>query len=297
MKIICIGRNYAKHIEELANERPTNPVVFMKPDSAILPKRNPFFIPPFSNDVHHEVEILVKINKVGKHIQEKFAHKYYDEIGLGIDFTARDVQSKCKEKGLPWEKAKAFDGSAVIGEFYPKSEFDLKEIKFQLLKNDAIVQDGNSTAMLWKIDELIGAHFLSEGKMLGCNTCCVSTQAETVETAPAVREVEPPEPAKIEEPTAAPEPVLPAETSFEISIEKGPGDVVGLDVDWGDTTKLRVTKIKAGLVSTWNSNNPDSQVQVGDYLTAINGKSGNSKELLQVVKDNSKLNITIFRTG
>lgn len=155
MKIICIGRNYAKHIEELANERPTNPVVFMKPDSAILPKRNPFFIPPFSNDVHHEVEILVKINKVGKHIQEKFAHKYYDEIGLGIDFTARDVQTKCKEKGLPWEKAKAFDGSAVIGEFYPKSEFDLKEIKFQLLKNDAIVQDGNSTAMLWKIDELI----------------------------------------------------------------------------------------------------------------------------------------------
>jgi len=127
----------------------------MKPDSAILPKRNPFFIPPFSNDVHYEVEILVKINKVGKHIQEKFAHKYYDEIGLGIDFTARDVQSKCKEKGLPWEKAKAFDGSAVIGEFYPKSEFDLKEIKFQLLKNDAIVQDGNSTAMLWKIDELI----------------------------------------------------------------------------------------------------------------------------------------------
>lgn len=155
MKIICIGRNYAKHIEELANERPTNPVVFMKPDSAILPKRNPFFIPPFSNDVHHEVEILVKINKVGKHIQEKFAHKYYDEIGLGIDFTARDVQSKCKEKGLPWEKAKAFDGSAVIGEFYPKSEFNLEEVKFQLLKNDEVVQDGNSTAMLWKIDELI----------------------------------------------------------------------------------------------------------------------------------------------
>ena len=127
----------------------------MKPDSAILPKRNPFFIPPFSNDVHHEVEILVKINKVGKHIQEKFAHKYYDEIGLGIDFTARDVQSKCKEKGLPWEKAKAFDGSAVIGEFYPKSEFNLEEVKFQLLKNDEVVQDGNSTAMLWKIDELI----------------------------------------------------------------------------------------------------------------------------------------------
>ncbi len=155
MKIICIGRNYAKHIEELANERPTNPVVFMKPDSAILPKRNPFFIPPFSNDVHYEVEVLVKINKVGKHIQSQFAHKYYDEIGLGIDFTARDVQAKCKEKGLPWEKAKAFDGSAVIGEFYPKSEFNLEEIKFQLLKNNEVVQDGNSNAMLWKIDELI----------------------------------------------------------------------------------------------------------------------------------------------
>ena len=155
MKLICIGRNYTDHIEELENEKPTDPVVFMKPDTAILLKKQPFFIPDFSDDVHHEVEILVKINKVGKHIQEKFAHKYYDEIGLGIDFTARDVQSKCKEKGLPWEKAKAFDGSAVIGEFYPKSEFDLKEIKFQLLKNDAIVQDGNSTAMLWKIDELI----------------------------------------------------------------------------------------------------------------------------------------------
>lgn len=155
MKIICIGRNYAKHIEELANERPVNPVVFMKPDSAILPKRNPFFIPPFSNDVHHEVELLVKINKVGKHIHSQFAHKYYDEIGLGIDFTARDVQAKCKEKGLPWEKAKAFDGSAVIGEFYPKSEFNMDEINFQLLKNDAVVQDGNSKSMLWKIDELI----------------------------------------------------------------------------------------------------------------------------------------------
>ena len=155
MKIICIGRNYAKHIEELANEKPENPVVFLKPDSAILPKKNPFFIPPFSNDVHYEVEVLVKINKVGKHIQPKFAHKYYDEIGLGIDFTARDIQQQCKEKGLPWEKAKAFDGSAVIGEFYPKSEFDLENLKFQLDKNGEIVQDGNSNAMLWKTDELI----------------------------------------------------------------------------------------------------------------------------------------------
>ena len=130
MKIICIGRNYAKHIEELENEKPESPVVFLKPDSAILPRKNPFFIPPFSDDVHYEVEVLVKINKVGKHIDAKFAHKYYDEVGLGIDFTARDVQAKCKEKGLPWEKAKAFDGSAVVGEFYPKEEFDLENLKF-----------------------------------------------------------------------------------------------------------------------------------------------------------------------
>ena len=121
MKIICIGRNYAKHIEELENERPVEPVVFLKPDSAILPKKHPFYIPDFSDDIHYEVEILVKINRLGKHIATKFAHKYYDEIGLGIDFTARDLQSKLKEKGLPWEKAKAFDGSAVIGDFISKS--------------------------------------------------------------------------------------------------------------------------------------------------------------------------------
>jgi 2-keto-4-pentenoate hydratase/2-oxohepta-3-ene-1,7-dioic acid hydratase in catechol pathway len=155
MKIICIGRNYAKHIEELENERPENPVVFLKPDSSILPKKNPFFIPPFSDDIHYEVEILVKINKVGKHIDKNFSHKYYDEIGLGIDFTARDIQAKCKESGLPWEKAKAFDGSAVVGEFYPKEEFDLANLKFQLYQNGAIVQEGNTDAMLWNIDELI----------------------------------------------------------------------------------------------------------------------------------------------
>ena len=155
MKIICIGRNYAKHIEELANERPDNPVVFLKPDSAILPKKMPFFIPPFSNDIHYEVEVLVKINKVGKYIDKKFAHKYYDEIGLGIDFTARDIQAQCKEKGLPWEKAKAFDGSAVIGEFYPKEEFELENLQFQLSKNEIVVQNGNTNAMLWKTDELI----------------------------------------------------------------------------------------------------------------------------------------------
>ena len=155
MKIICIGRNYAKHIEELANERPDNPVVFLKPDSAILPNKNPFFIPTFSNDVHYEVEVLIKINRVGKHIASRFAHKYYDEIGLGIDFTARDVQQQCKEKGLPWEKAKAFDGSAVIGNFYNKKDFNLENLSFQLLKNNEIVQDGNTQSMLWEIDELI----------------------------------------------------------------------------------------------------------------------------------------------
>ena len=156
MKIICIGRNYTKHIEELHNERPSEPVIFLKPDTAILPKNMPFFIPDFSDDIHHEVEILVRINRVGKHIEPKFAHKYYDEIGLGIDFTARDVQNKLKEKGLPWEKAKAFDGSAVIGEFLPKNQFSsLENITFELTNNNKTVQKGNSSHMLWKIDELI----------------------------------------------------------------------------------------------------------------------------------------------
>jgi len=155
MKIICIGRNYTKHIEELENEKPKVPVIFLKPDSAILLKNNPFIIPPFSNDVHYEVEVLVKINRIGKFIDKKFAHKYYQEIGLGIDFTARDLQSQLKEKGLPWEKAKAFDGSAVIGKFYGKDIFDLDNLQFQLHKNDKLVQDGNTRHMLWKIDEII----------------------------------------------------------------------------------------------------------------------------------------------
>ena len=157
MKIICIGRNYVNHIKELGNEKPAQPVFFLKPDSAILPKEMPFFIPDFSTDIHYEVEVLVKINRAGKHIAPKFAHKYYDEIGLGIDFTARDVQQKCKEKGLPWEKAKAFDGSAVIGDFYPKDDFkDLQNIDFSLYKNKALVQSGNTKNMLWNIDSLIG---------------------------------------------------------------------------------------------------------------------------------------------
>ena len=136
MKIICIGRNYTKHIEELENERPNDPVVFLKPDTAILLKKQPFFIPDFSEDVHHEVEILVKIKKVGKHISKKFAHKYYDEISVGIDFTARDVQSQLKAKGLPWEKAKSFDGAAVIGDWIPKKNIEnVDNIQFYLNLN------------------------------------------------------------------------------------------------------------------------------------------------------------------
>lgn len=156
MKIICIGRNYTNHIAELQNERPTEPVVFMKPDSAVLLKQHPFVLPEFSNEVHHEIELVVKINKVGKYIEPKFAHKYYDEISVGIDFTARDLQDQLKAKGLPWEKAKAFDGSAVIGEFVSKEQFaSLEDVNFELLKNGQVAQKGNSSLMLWKIDELI----------------------------------------------------------------------------------------------------------------------------------------------
>lgn len=156
MKIICIGRNYANHIAELQNERPEEPVIFLKPDSAVLPDKAPFVIPDFSSDIHHEIEIIVKINKFGKYIDPKFAHKYYDEIGLGIDFTARDVQNKLKEKGLPWEKAKAFDGSAIIGDFLPKNEFSsIENITFELTNNGQTVQKGNTANMLWKIDEII----------------------------------------------------------------------------------------------------------------------------------------------
>ncbi len=157
MKIICIGRNYSEHISELNNEKPADPVIFLKPDTAILLKKQPFFIPEFSEDVHYEVEVLVRINKVGKYIQEKYAHKYYQEIGLGIDFTARDLQQKLKEKGLPWEKAKAFDGSAVVGEnWIDKSSIEnLNNINFSLLKNDIAVQNGNTSDMMWKIDGII----------------------------------------------------------------------------------------------------------------------------------------------
>ena len=156
MKLICIGRNYTAHIEELENERPKDPVIFMKPDSAILPKEQDFYIPEFTQSLHYEVEVLVKIHKVGKHIAPAFAHKYYDEISLGIDFTARDVQDELKKKGLPWEKAKAFDGSAVIGKWVSKSNYEsIDHLTFSLQKNQEVVQQASTELMLWKVDELI----------------------------------------------------------------------------------------------------------------------------------------------
>ena len=156
MKLICIGRNYKNHIAELGNERPEHPVVFLKPDSSILLKQHPFVIPEYTKEVHYEVEVLVKIKKLGKYIDKKFAPTYYNEIGLGIDFTARDLQKSLKEKGLPWEKSKAFDGSAVIGNWIPKEELgDVDAIPFSLEKNGEVVQKGTTQDMLWKIDEII----------------------------------------------------------------------------------------------------------------------------------------------
>ncbi len=156
MKIICIGRNYSDHVNELRNEKSTSPVIFLKPDSALLPKNQPFFIPPFSDEIHHEVEIVIKINRLGKFIHQKFAHKYYNQIGIGLDMTARDLQKDLKDKGLPWEKSKAFDGSAIIGKkWINKEELDLNNLNFQLYNDGNIVQDGNTANMLWKIDELI----------------------------------------------------------------------------------------------------------------------------------------------
>ena len=157
MKIICIGRNYSEHAKELGNETPTEPIFFLKPDSAKHIASTPFYIPEFTNDVHYEVELLVKINKLGKHIEERFAHTYYEQIGLGIDFTARDLQRDCKSKGLPWEKAKAFDNSAVIGKkFFSKNEFNgMDDISFHLDINGEQVQIGNSGDMIFTVDKII----------------------------------------------------------------------------------------------------------------------------------------------
>lgn len=155
MKIICIGRNYAEHAREMNSAVPTEPVFFMKPDTALL-KEGDFYLPDFSNDVHHEIELVLKICKTGKHIEEKFAYKYYDEIGLGIDFTARDVQAKCKERGLPWEKAKAFDNAAPLGKMVKKEELgDLNNINFELTINRQSRQIGNSKDLIFNFDKVI----------------------------------------------------------------------------------------------------------------------------------------------
>ena len=157
MKIICIGRNYAKHAEELNNLIPEEPVVFLKPETALLLKKHPFFIPEHSNELHHELELVIKINRLGKHIEPIFAHKYYSEVGLGIDFTARDVQTKSKERGLPWEKAKAFDGSAAVSKFFSLESLDkdIQDINFHLDINGKTVQQGNTKNMLFPVNEII----------------------------------------------------------------------------------------------------------------------------------------------
>ena len=152
MKIICIGRNYVEHAKELNNPVPTKPMFFVKPDTALL-RTHIFYIPPFSNNIHYELELVVKIKKVGKSISKRFAHKYYDEISLGLDLTARDLQEECKEKGMPWEIAKGFDSSAPIGKWYQKK--DLKSLDFYLLKNGEKVQEGNPSQMVFDIDRII----------------------------------------------------------------------------------------------------------------------------------------------
>ncbi len=156
MKIICIGRNYAEHAKEMKAAVPTEPVFFMKPDTALIKGNEPFYYPDFSKEIHHEVELVIKMSRAGKHIEPEFAHKYYEEIGIGIDFTARDIQAKCKEKGLPWEKAKSFDGSAPIGNFVNKRTFtDLNNINFLLTINGKSVQKGNTKDLLFSFDKVI----------------------------------------------------------------------------------------------------------------------------------------------
>jgi acylpyruvate hydrolase len=158
MKIICIGRNYAEHAKEMNAAIPTEPVFFLKPDTALLKDNQPFYYPDFSKEIHHEIELVLKITKNGKNIDEAFAHKYYDEIGIGIDFTARDIQASCKEKGLPWEKAKAFDSAAPLGQFIDKKKItDLRNINFHLLINGKAVQKGNTKDLLFSFDTIIAS--------------------------------------------------------------------------------------------------------------------------------------------
>lgn len=155
MKIFCVGRNYSEHAKELGNAVPESPVIFSKPDTALLRNGEPFYHPDFSNDVHHEVELVIRINKMGKKIQEKFARNYFSEIGLGIDFTARDMQTKLKEKGLPWELAKGFDGSAPLGDFITIDQLDLQNINFSLTKNGELVQRGNTAQMIFSFEQIV----------------------------------------------------------------------------------------------------------------------------------------------
>lgn len=156
MKIICIGRNYYEHAKELGNEVPKEPIFFLKPDTAISPKGHPFFIPNFSDNIQYEVEIVIRINRLGKYIEERFAHKYYEQISLGIDFTARDIQQEAKKNGHPWEKAKGFDGSAVLSRKYLDiKDLNLADLNFSLHKNSCVVQNGNTKQMLFKVDQII----------------------------------------------------------------------------------------------------------------------------------------------
>lgn len=155
MKIICIGRNYSEHVKELGNAIPSQPVIFIKPDTALLKKDSDFYIPEFSNDIHYELEVVVKISKGGKYIQKNNAPKHYEELALGIDFTARDLQSELKSKGLPWELSKAFDGSALVSNFVRKEDYKLDNLKFSLNKNGYIVQNGNTKDMMFPIDDII----------------------------------------------------------------------------------------------------------------------------------------------
>ena len=155
MKIICVGKNYLKHIDELNSSKEDEPVIFLKPDTSIIQKNQPFFIPEFSNEIHYEIEIILKFNRLGKHIESKFSNKYFNQISLSIDFTSRDFQNKFKERGLPWDISKGFDNSALIGDWKSIKTYDLDNINFRLEKNGKIVQQSNSKNMIWKIDELI----------------------------------------------------------------------------------------------------------------------------------------------
>ena len=155
MKIFCVGRNYSEHAKELGNAVPENPVIFSKPDTALLKNGEAFYLPDFTNDVHHEIELVIRISKMGKKIQEKFAGSYFNEIGIGIDFTARDLQTRLKEKGLPWELAKGFDGSAPLGEFMPVEGVDPGNINFSLLKNGQLVQQGNTSQMIFPFEKIV----------------------------------------------------------------------------------------------------------------------------------------------